>query len=78
MHLKVMNDATQKGETRRYRGFFHCFREVVRNDSPFALYRGMLLSFVGVVVYRGLYFGLYDSGRQLVPKNNILGMFFFA
>ena len=31
------------------------------SDGIAGLYRGFVISCVGIVVYRGLYFGLYDS-----------------
>ena len=31
------------------------------------LYRGFVISCVGIIVYRGLYFGLYDSVKPLLP-----------
>lgn len=39
----------------------------------FALYRGFWISVAGITIYRGLYFGLYDSTKPLLPgslKNN--------
>jgi solute carrier family 25 (adenine nucleotide translocator) protein 4/5/6/31 len=31
------------------------------------LYRGFVISCVGIIVYRGLYFGLYDSVKPMLP-----------
>ncbi|CAM9023262.1 unnamed protein product [Wickerhamomyces anomalus] len=39
------------------------------------LYRGFLPSVVGIVVYRGLYFGLYDSLKPVVLVGSLEGSF---
>lgn len=37
------------------------YRKTLATDGIAGLYRGFVISCVGIVVYRGLYFGLYDS-----------------
>lgn len=47
-------------------------------DGISGLYRGFAISCVGIVVYRGLYFGLYDSVKPALPKeirNNFFANF---
>jgi len=39
------------------------------------LYSGLTISFLGVFVYRGVYFGLYDTLSTTVPQNSVLGRF---
>jgi solute carrier family 25 (adenine nucleotide translocator) protein 4/5/6/31 len=42
------------------------------------LYRGFAISCVGIIVYRGLYFGMYDSIKPILPgnlKDNFLANF---
>ena len=41
------------------------------------LYRGFVISCVGIVVYRGLYFGLYDSLKPALGSysDNFLATF---
>lgn len=38
-------------------------------DGVAGLYRGFVISCVGIVIYRGLYFGLYDTVKPLLPGN---------
>jgi solute carrier family 25 (adenine nucleotide translocator) protein 4/5/6/31 len=40
--------------------------KVVKKDGIFGLYRGINLAFFGIFLYRGLYFGFYDSGKELL------------
>ena len=41
----------------------------MRADGIAGLYRGFVISCVGIVVYRGLYFGLFDTVTPLMPAN---------
>ena len=46
-------------------------------DGIAGLYRGFVISCVGIVVYRGLYFGLYDSLKPALGSysDNFLATF---
>jgi len=37
------------------------------------LYRGFVISFVGIFIYRGFYFGLYDTIMPYLPRDVGLG-----
>jgi hypothetical protein len=39
----------------------------VRTNGPLALYKGYTLSVVGIIVYRGPYFGLFDTMHRFNP-----------
>ena len=41
------------------------------SDGIAGLYRGCNLSCVGIIVYRGLYFGLYDSVKPVVLTGSL-------
>jgi solute carrier family 25 (adenine nucleotide translocator) protein 4/5/6/31 len=54
---------------------------VIEKDGYRGLYRGIAVSSLGVFVYRGLYFGLFDSLRPMVvtkKNNNIFAMWMVA
>ena len=38
-------------------------------DGIKGLYRGFVISCVGIVIYRGLYFGIFDSVKPTLPKS---------
>merc|ERR1712080_434209 len=44
-------------------------------DGIAGLYRGFIPSVVGIVVYRGLYFGMYDSLKPVVMTGTLQGSF---
>lgn len=49
------------------------FFSLVASDGIAGLYRGFLPSVIGIVVYRGLYFGMYDSLKPVVLTGNLKG-----
>lgn len=59
---------------REYTGLWDCLRKVYRSDGVRGLYSGFLAAFLGMFVYRGLYFGIYDFGKKtiLTHGNSVL------
>jgi solute carrier family 25 (adenine nucleotide translocator) protein 4/5/6/31 len=51
---------------RQYNGLVDVYRQTLKSDGIGGLYRGFAISAVGIFIYRGLYFGLYDSMKPLV------------
>ena len=41
----------------------------MKSDGIIGLYRGFVISCFGIVIYRGLYFGLFDTITPILPKN---------
>ena len=60
---RLANDAksTKGGGDRQFNGLVDVYRKTLASDGIAGLYRGFVPSVVGIVVYRGLYFGCYDS-----------------
>lgn len=61
---RLANDAKSAkkgGGERQFNGLVDVYRKTIATDGVAGLYRGFMISCVGIVVYRGLYFGLYDS-----------------
>jgi len=63
-----------KSGNREYTGLIDVYKKTLSSDGIAGLYRGFAISSVGIFVYRGLYFGLYDSVMPIVPEfeNNAL------
>lgn len=57
----VLNTGKVKTGTRQFEGIIDVFRKTIRSDGVVGLYRGFMVSCLGIVVYRGLYLGLYDT-----------------
>jgi len=64
------------GGERQFNGLIDVYRKTIATDGIAGLYRGFVISCVGIVVYRGLYFGLYDSLKPIVLVGNLEGNFF--
>merc|ERR1711941_77611 len=58
---RLANDAKGKGGERQYNGLIDVYRKTLASDGIGGLYRGFVISCVGIFIYRGMYFGLYDS-----------------
>jgi len=71
------NKSAKKGGERQFNGLLDVYRKTLKSDGVVGLYRGFNISVVGIVVYRGLYFGLYDSLKPTLGKyeNNLLANF---
>jgi len=63
------NKSAKKGGERQFNGLVDVYKKTIATDGVAGLYRGFVISCVGIVVYRGLYFGMYDSLKPLLPKD---------
>ena len=54
------NKSATKGGTRQFNGLVDVYRKTLASDGIAGLYRGFVPSVVGIIVYRGLYFGLCE------------------
>jgi len=52
---------------REFTGLFDVYAKTFKADGFAGLYRGFVISFVGIFVYRGFYFGLYDTIMPFFP-----------
>jgi len=60
-----------KGSGRQFTGLANCLTTIVKGGGVGALYQGFGVSVQGIVVYRGAYFGLYDSSKgTLITKDS--------
>ena len=62
-------------ETREFSGIFDCLYKSISSDGIFSIYSGFLVSVVGIIVYRALYFGLYDGFKNIVHRDGKAGFF---
>lgn len=66
VRTRLSNDAknTHQNKTHQYKGIIDVYKQTYRNRGFRGLYRGISMSCLCMCVYRGLYFGLYDTLRD--------------
>jgi len=69
---RLANDAKsgKGGGERQFNGLIDVYKKTLASDGFAGLYRGFVISCVGIVVYRGFYFGLYDSLKPILLKDD--------
>jgi len=74
---RLANDAkSSKGDgARQFNGLLDVYKKTLASDGIAGLYRGFGPSVIGIIVYRGLYFGLYDSLKPVVLVGPLEGSF---
>ncbi|GAA5893237.1 hypothetical protein JCM6882_003920 [Rhodosporidiobolus microsporus] len=74
--LAADNKSSKKGGgDRQFNGLIDVYKKTIASDGVAGLYRGFLPSVVGIIVYRGLYFGMYDSLKPVVMQGSLQGSF---
>lgn len=68
---RLSNDlkSAKKGGQKQFTGLVDVYKKTLASDGISGLYRGFVISCVGIVIYRGLYFGIYDSIKPMLPAN---------
>jgi solute carrier family 25 (adenine nucleotide translocator) protein 4/5/6/31 len=69
---RLANDAKSSkkgGGEREFNGLVDVYRKTLKSDGIGGLYRGFVVSCVGIVIYRGFYFGLYDTLKPIMGQD---------
>ncbi|KAK8920393.1 ADP,ATP carrier protein [Metarhizium anisopliae] len=74
---RLANDAksAKSGGERQFNGLVDVYRKTLASDGVAGLYRGFMPSVAGIIVYRGLYFGMYDSIKPVLLVGNLANNF---
>lgn len=67
---RLANDAKSKDGKRQFNGMVDVYVKTIKSDGIQGLYRGFTISCVGIFIYRGMYFGLYDSIKPILLGEN--------
>jgi len=72
----------KKGGEREFNGLVDCLQKIYKSDGPKGLYRGFVISVIGIIAYRASYFGMFDTGKVFlfedIKKANFFAMWGFA
>merc|ERR1712217_884522 len=74
---RLANDAKGKDGKRQFNGLIDVYKKTIASDGIGGLYRGFVISCVGIFIYRGLYFGIYDSIKPIILGDNASAFFSF-
>jgi len=74
---RLANDAKGKGGERQFNGLIDVYAKTLKSDGIQGLYRGFAISCVGIFIYRGMYFGLYDSLKPILLGEDASVLFSF-
>lgn len=75
---RLANDAKSSkkgGGERQFNGLVDVYKKTLASDGVAGLYRGFTISCVGIIVYRGLYFGMYDSLKPVLLTGDMADNF---
>ncbi|OVA12667.1 Mitochondrial carrier protein [Macleaya cordata] len=61
---------------RQFKGIVDVYRKTLSSDGIKGLYRGFGVSIMGITLYRGMYFGIYDTMKPIVLVGSLEGNFF--
>jgi len=83
---RLANDAKDvkkgKNSARQFNGLVDVYRKTMASDGIQGLYRGFMVSCAGIIVYRGCYFGFFDSLKPVVLtgdlKDSFIASFFLG
>merc|ERR1711927_52684 len=67
---RLANDNKGKGGERQFNGLIDVYVKTLKSDGIQGIYRGFTISAVGIFIYRGMYFGLYDSLKPILVGEN--------
>jgi len=65
------NKSAKKGGERQFAGLVDVYKKTMASDGVAGLYRGFCISCVGIIVYRGFYFGLYDTLKPMMLGDDV-------
>ena len=69
--VRLANDVKfGKSAGRQFSGMIDVYKKTFASDGIAGLYRGFVVSCVGIVVYRGIYFGLFDTLKTAIQKKD--------
>lgn len=67
---RLATDARNASGKRQFNGIIDCYVKTIKTDGVRGLYRGFVVSCICIFIYRGLYFGLFDSLKPILLGDN--------
>jgi|UniRef100_A0A7S4MLI1 solute carrier family 25 (adenine nucleotide translocator) protein 4/5/6/31 len=74
---KAAKKGAGEGE-RQFNGLIDVYKKTLASDGIAGLYRGFVVSCAGIIVYRGCYFGFFDTLKPMVLTGKSADSFFLS
>ncbi|GLT25588.1 hypothetical protein SLA2020_007090 [Shorea laevis] len=59
-----------RSEVRQFQGIYHFLTTILKKDGIRGIYRGLPASLQGMIVHRGLYFGGFDTMKEILSEES--------
>ena len=69
-HTRIAADMG-RAESRQFKGLLHFIKTIHSKDGIRGLYRGLPASIHGMIVHRGIYFGGFDTAKEVMAKDSM-------
>merc|ERR1712109_16925 len=66
VRTRLANDNKGKGGERQFNGLIDVYVKTLKSDGIQGIYRGFTTSAVGIFIYRGMYFGMFDTLKPML------------
>jgi len=66
---RLAADVGKDKTNRQFTGLLQCISSIMKTDGVIGLYRGFVVSIQGIIVYRGAFFGLFDTAKAFIPTD---------
>lgn len=82
VRTRLAADIGKDKNERQFNGLRDCISKIYKSEGTYGLYRGFVVSVIGIIIYRAFYFGGFDTAKRLIikdkEKNNFLLKFGIA
>ena len=63
-------------QQRQFINLNDCMKQTFKQDGLLGLYKGFSISIIGITVYRSVYFGVFNTGKDYLFENMQTANFF--
>ncbi|KAK6760407.1 hypothetical protein RB195_021758 [Necator americanus] len=69
VRTRLAIDLGKDRKDREFTGMIDCMRKIIKHDGVTGMYKGLLPSLQYIMIYRGAYYGLFDSAKPYISKD---------
>ena len=66
---RLATDIGKAAQDREFNGLNNCIQKILKTDGLIGFYRGFCISVTRMIIYRSIYFGVYDSIKHWAFKD---------